>query len=117
MAMAARLRASLPMEMTLQLDIDISAAKYSNQLFDLLALPRCRMLQTRPAAIRAASQADEAVGMLFQFFLLNCTLAFLRAQLHFGDQAAEILIAGREETTEEGELTTETRRHREILEW
>ena len=32
--------------------------------------------------------------MLFQFFFLNCAFAFFRAQLHFGDQAAEILIAG-----------------------
>jgi hypothetical protein len=32
------------------------------------------------------------VGLLFQLFFLNCTLAFFRAQLHLGDQAAEVLI-------------------------
>ncbi len=85
-----------PMEMALQLDIHIAAAKNSNQLLDLLAgFFDAAMLQSggqRP--VRAAGQANEAVGMLFQFFLLDCALTFLRAQLHFGDQSAEILIAG-----------------------
>src|SRR6266851_1462816 len=34
------------------------------------------------------------MGVLFEFFFLDCTLAFLGAQLHLGDQAAEVLVAG-----------------------
>src|SRR5208337_5658261 len=44
--------------------------------------------------IRATGQANQAMGVFFQFFSLNCTSAFFRAQFHFGDQPAEILIAG-----------------------
>ena len=32
--------------------------------------------------------------MRFEFVFESCALAFFRAQLHFGDQAAEVLIAG-----------------------
>jgi hypothetical protein len=34
------------------------------------------------------------LGVFFQFFVADRTFAFFRAQLHFGNQAAEILIAG-----------------------
>ena len=45
-------------------------------------------------AVGAAGQANQAVGVLFQFFSLRCSLTFFRAQFHFGDQPAEVLIAG-----------------------
>ena len=60
-------------------------------------------------AVVIAGQADESSGMFSQFLFLYCAFAFRRTQLHFCDQAAEILIpqAGR---NEEGktEFTTET---------
>jgi hypothetical protein len=58
------------------------------------------------------------VGVLFQLFFTDCAFAFFRAQLHFGDQTAEILIAragGNEQR--QAEFTTETLRHGGILKW
>ena len=85
-----------PVEMALQLDKHIFAAKHSNQLLNLLAgFFDAAMLQSgRQRAVRAAGQADQTAGMLFQFFLADRTLAFFSAQLHLGDHAAEVLIAG-----------------------
>ena len=45
-------------------------------------------------AFVAAGEADESFGMFFEFFMRDGAFAFLGAQLHFGDQAAEILVAG-----------------------
>ena len=45
-------------------------------------------------AFVAAGEADQSFGVLFEFLCRDCAFAFLRAQLHFGDQAAEVLIAG-----------------------
>jgi hypothetical protein len=72
----------------------------------------------RQRAVCAAGQANKAVGMFFQFVFLNRTFTFLRAQLHFGNQATEVLIArpGRNEQRKT-EFTTEAGRHGEILEW
>src|ERR1700733_12302015 len=86
----------LPMEMALQLDIHIAAAKKSDQLLDLLAgFFDAAMLQSgRQQPIRAASQANETLSMLLQFFFLHCTFTFFCTYLHLGDQAAKILITG-----------------------
>ena len=84
----------LPVEVALQFDIHIAASEYAMSCLDLLAsFFHAAMLQgscQRP--IGAAGQANQTVGMLFQFLFLNCAPTFFRAQLHFGDQAAEILI-------------------------
>src|ERR1700736_5585592 len=42
----------------------------------------------------ASGEADETMCVIFQFFFSDCAFAFLSAQLHFGDQTAEILVAG-----------------------
>ena len=42
----------------------------------------------------AAGEADESFGVLFEFLCGDRAFAFLGAQLHFGDQAAEVLVAG-----------------------
>jgi hypothetical protein len=83
------------MKMPLQFDVHIAAAKQSNQAVDLLSrLIHAATLQSRgERPIRTTGQADEAFGMLLQFFVANRTLAFLAAQFHPGNQAAKILIA------------------------
>ncbi len=47
----------------------------------------------RQWSIVAAGKADQSCGMLLQFVFAHRAFAFGRAQLHFGDQAAEILVA------------------------
>ena len=41
-----------------------------------------------------AGEADQAGSMLLEFMLANRAFAFLCAQLHFGNQVAEVLVAG-----------------------
>src|SRR5712671_5641053 len=59
-----------PMEMALQLDVHIAVSKQSDQFFNLPAgFFEAAMVQSRgQRPVRAASQADEAVGVFFYFF-------------------------------------------------
>ena len=84
------------MEMALQFDVDIFAAEDSDELLDLLAgfFDAALLQSCGQRAFRAAGQADQALGVFFQFFFADRAFAFFSAQLHFGDQAAEVLIAG-----------------------
>src|ERR1700722_16745404 len=109
-----------PMEMALELYIHVAATKQPNQLLDLLAgFIDAPMLQGGCEwTVRTAGQADKAMGVLFQLFFTDCAFAFFRAQLHFGDQTAEVLIAragGNEQR--QAEFTTETWRPGGILKW
>src|ERR1700691_1795429 len=83
-------------EMALQLDIHIAAAENSNQSLTLVAssLDAAVLQSGGQRPVRTAGQANESLGMLFQFILLDCPLTFLGAQLHLGDQAAKVLIPG-----------------------
>jgi hypothetical protein len=84
------------MEMALQFDVDVARAEDSDQAIELVA-GCCRTALVEGCGERAfvaSSEADESFGVLLQFFLRDGALAFPGAQLHFGDQAAEILIAG-----------------------
>ena len=84
------------LEMALQFDVDIFVAEDSDESIDLaVGFFDAALLQGRgQRAFGAAGEADQAVGVLFEFFGADCAFAFFGAQLHFGDQAAEILIAG-----------------------
>jgi hypothetical protein len=91
------------MEMTLQFDVDVADGRnISNQLLDLLAsffhaaVP-CKAVGQR--TIRASGQADNDRGHVLPVLPSGkpCTFAFFRAQLHFGDQAAKVLITGERE--------------------
>ena len=106
------------LKMALQFDINILGTEDSDNLIDLAAsFVDAALLQSGCQwAFRAAGEADEALGMLLKFFGEDCALAFFGAQLHFGDQAAEVLIAGAGGDQEgKSEFTTEARRHGGIL--
>ena len=63
-------------------------------------------------AFVAAGEADESFGVLFEFLCGDGAFAFFGAQFHFGDQAAEILVAGAGATRKrKAEFTTEALRH------
>jgi len=84
------------MEVALQFDVDILGAENADELIELVfgfvasALVQC----CGERAFVAAGEADESFGVLFEFLRGDGAFAFLHAQLHFGDQAAEILVAG-----------------------
>jgi hypothetical protein len=90
--------------MALQFHVDIAAAKDASQAFDraLRLLHPASGQRGGQRTFIASGKAHYPGGMFLQFFMPDCSFAFLRAQLHSGDQAAEILIAkaGR---NEEGE--------------
>ena len=67
-------------------------------------------------AVVVAREADQSGSMFSQFYFPHCAFAFRRAQLHFRNQATEILIsnAGRNEQRKT-KFTTETQRHRGIF--
>ena len=48
----------------------------------------------RQWALVPAGEADQAFGVLLEFLGADCAFSFFGAQLHFGDKAAEVLIAG-----------------------
>src|SRR5713101_5096558 len=86
----------LAMKMSLQFHINVFLAKHIGQAFDRAS----RFFHTASGqrdgqrTVIAASKADQSAAMFLQFFHADCTFAFLRAQLHFGNQAAEVLVAG-----------------------
>src|SRR5260370_23717494 len=47
----------------------------------------------RKWSLGASGEADQTMGVIFQFFFLDRAFAFFSAQLHLGYQSAEILIA------------------------
>src|SRR5580704_6016974 len=82
--------------MALEFDVDVAGAENSDEPIDLAAgFIEAALLQgCRQRALRSAGQADQALGVLFELFCTDRAFAFLCAQLHFGDQAAKILVAG-----------------------
>jgi len=84
-----------PLEMALQFDVDVAGSEDAEELIDTLSsFVVAALLQGRgEGAFRAPSEADQSVGMFLQLLLGDCPFAFFGAQLHFGDQAAEIPIA------------------------
>src|SRR5258708_33679247 len=60
-----------------------------SQGFFHAALAQCG----RKWSFSASGKADKARGVIFQFFFLDRAFAFFSAQLHLGNQPAEILIA------------------------
>ena len=84
------------MEVALQFDVDIFGAEDADELIDLAAsFVDAALLQgCGERAFVAAGEADQAFGVFFEFLCADCAFAFLGAQLHFGDQAAEVLVAG-----------------------
>src|SRR5882724_7349485 len=85
------------MKMPLQFDINIALTKNSRQTFH--RTPRffdATMSQgSSQEAVIAAGEANESVSVFSQFFFMNRSFLFPRGtQLHFGDEAAEILVAG-----------------------
>src|SRR5260370_35822770 len=60
-----------------------------SQGFFHAALAQCG----RKWSFGASGKADKARGVIFQFFFLDRAFAFFSAQLHLGNQPAEILIA------------------------
>src|SRR5258708_40283949 len=84
------------MEVALQFDVDVFVSENADQSVDLTAsfIDAALLQGSGQRAFRAAGEADEAFGMLFEFLWSDCAFAFFGAQLHFGDQAAEVLVAG-----------------------
>ena len=85
----------LAAEMPLQFDVHIFAAERAAKLlhaFDGRVHPALRQ-SMRQRAFVAARQADQAAAHRGDFFGLDASLPFSRAQLHARDQAAQILVA------------------------
>src|SRR5882672_8210904 len=85
------------MKMPLQFDINISITKTLGQTFNRASRFFHSTISQGGSygAVVAASQANKSASVFSQLFLANRTFLFpRRAQLHFGDQAAEILVAG-----------------------
>ena len=87
----------LAMKMALQFHIDVALAKICRSGDST----ECRASSIPPLsqrggerAVIAPGQADQSASMFLQFLLADSAFAFLRPQLHLGDQAAEILVAG-----------------------
>src|SRR2546421_12827592 len=83
--------------MPLQFDINIAPTKNFRQTFNrALRLFDPTMSQSdSQGAVIAASEAYEPGSVFSQFFFVNRPIFFpRRTQLHFGDQAAEVLVAG-----------------------
>ena len=116
------------MEMALQFDIDVAVAENFDQALHAAEGTARSTLGERcgERTVVAAGETDETLGMLFEFGWENRAFVFLRAYLHFGDQAAEVLVAGgRGDEKGKAEvavrllftrlfITTEARRHGEI---
>ena len=85
--------------MPLQLDVRAIAAEDADEAIEQAA-------DAEPARVerRAAGQRDEAGGGAVEIVERQRALAFRRAQLHAGDQAAEIAIALRA-FAEDGQAT------------
>jgi hypothetical protein len=84
----------LAAKMPLQFDVNIFVSKNVDQLFDYAACSiYSTMLQRqRKRAIITARQADQSCGIFLKFIFKDCAFIFGGAQLHFCDQAAQVLI-------------------------
>ena len=85
-----------PLEMALEFDIDILRAENADQVGELSAgLVRATLGQgSGKRAFVAAGQQDQAWGMFFEFLCCDRAFAFFGAQLHFCDQATQVLVPG-----------------------
>ncbi len=86
----------LAMKMALQFHVNIVVAKDAGQAFHRASCFFHAAMSQRGGqrSVIAAGQADQPGSMFLQFLLADSAFAFLRAQLHFGDQTAKILVAG-----------------------
>src|SRR5262245_29139700 len=85
----------LAMEVALQFDIDIFVAENGHQAFYYLAAFLYAAVAKRDCqwTIFVASKADQTGGVFLKFVFKNRAFIFLGAQLHSGEQAAEILMS------------------------
>ena len=108
----------LAMKMALEFDVNVGAAKDFSQVLNAgsRAFHPTVLQSQSQRTIVVSGEANQAFRMFLQFFFMNCTFALGCTQLHFGDHAAEVLIAdaGGDEQRK-SEFTTETRRHGGIL--
>ena len=84
------------LEMALQFDVDVFVSEDGDESIDLATsfIDAALLYGCGQRPFCTAGEADQAIGMLFEFFDADCAFAFFGAQLHFGDEAAEILVAG-----------------------
>ena len=82
--------------MALEFDVDIVRAEDADQLSESSAgLVRTTLGQGGgKRAFVAAGQQDQAWGMFFKFLCRDRAFAFFGAQLHFCDQATQVLVPG-----------------------
>src|ERR1700676_1736015 len=105
------------MKMPLQFHINVVPAKNVGQSIDPAACFFHAALSKSKGqwTVVIAGKADESGSMLLKFFFPHRAFAFGRAQLHFRNQTAEILISGtRRDEQGKAKCTTEAQRHRGI---
>jgi hypothetical protein len=83
-------------KVALEFDINVLGAEDSDESIDLLpSFIDAALLQgCGERAFVTAGEADQSFGVFFKFLGRDCAFTFLGAQLHFGDEAAEVLVAG-----------------------
>ena len=86
----------IAMQMALKFDVDIvvfenlcKTPNLANSFIESTLSEGCG-----ERAVITAGETDETGGVLFQFLFANCAFLLLSAKLHFGNEAAEVLIAG-----------------------
>ncbi len=75
------------LEVALQFDVDIFGTEDANELINVASgFVKAPLLQgCGEGTVGSAGEADQAVGVLLEFFCADCAFAFFGAQLHFGD--------------------------------
>ena len=83
-------------EVALEFDVNILGAEDGDELIDLFSGFLCAALLQGcgERAFVTAGKADQAFGVFFEFLCRDGALAFPSAQLHFGDEPAEVLVTG-----------------------
>ena len=84
------------LEVPLEFDVDIVVAEDADESIDCAAgfvdAALCRAAASGPSSPPVRQIRPSACSC--EFFARDCAFAFFGAQLHFGDQVAEILVAG-----------------------
>ena len=83
-------------EVALEFDVNILGAEDGDELIDLFSGFLCAALLQGCCewAFVTAGEANQAFGVFFEFLCRDGAFTFLGAQLHFGDEAAEVLVTG-----------------------
>src|SRR6266576_4560344 len=86
----------LAVEVALEFDVDILRAEDGDELIDLFSgfLYAALLQGCGERAFVTAGKADQAFGVFFEFLCRYGALTFPGAQLHFGDEPAEVLVTG-----------------------